>query len=73
MKARFFVIAPHFFYISSILGYAIIIMLSYTIQSGNGKEVYIFMEIIFSITVTVTAGVICHLICNWLDGKGRDN
>lgn len=48
-------------------------MLSYTIQSGNGKEVYIFMEIIFSITVTVTAGVICHLICNWLDGKGRDN
>lgn len=48
-------------------------MLSYTIQSGNGKEVYIFIEIIFSITVPVTAGVICHLICNWLDGKGRDN
>ena len=31
------------------------------------------MEYILSFIVTVVAGVVCHLICKWLDRHDRDN
>lgn len=31
------------------------------------------MEIVVSFLGTVLAGVVCHLICKWLDRKDKDN
>ena len=31
------------------------------------------MEIVISFVVAVLAGVICHLICKWLDSNDKDN
>jgi len=31
------------------------------------------MEIVISFLGTVLAGVVCHLICKWLDSNDKDN
>lgn len=39
-----------------------------TPYSDNGKEVFDMNEI-FSFILAIAAGVMCHLICKWLDGR----
>lgn len=36
-------------------------------DTGDREEVN-YMEFFISLIVAVAAGVICHLICKWLDG-----
>ena len=31
------------------------------------------MEVVISFLVTVTGGVVCHLIVKWLDSNDKDN
>ena len=31
------------------------------------------MEAVLSFLVTVAAGLVCHLICKWLDRNDKDN
>lgn len=31
------------------------------------------MEIAITFLVTVAAGVVCHLVCKWLDRNSKDN
>ena len=33
----------------------------------------VWMEAVISFFVTVMAGVVCHLVCKWLDGNDKDN
>lgn len=31
------------------------------------------MPIVVSFIISVMAGMVCHYICKWLDGDGKDN
>lgn len=33
----------------------------------------VFMEVAISFLVTVAAGLVCHLICKWLDRNDKGN
>ena len=45
-------------------------MLSYRhLATGGG----VLMEVFVTFFVTVAAGVVCHLVCKWLDRNDKDN
>ena len=52
-------------------GCAIIFMLSYPIRQRKGGMHMI--DVIVSFLIAVAAGVVCHLVCKWLDSKDNDN
>ncbi len=31
------------------------------------------LDVIISFLIAVAAGVVCHLVCKWLDSKDNDN
>ena len=45
-------------------------VLSYRYLATGGG---IWMEVAISFFVTVMAGVVCHLVCKWLDRNNKDN
>ncbi len=50
--------------------YDILSMLSYRYLATGGG---VGMEVAISFFVTVMAGVVCHLVCKWLDRNDKDN
>lgn len=48
----------------------IIALLSYRYLATGGG---VWMEVAISFFVTVMAGVVCHLVCKWLDRNNKDN
>lgn len=50
--------------------YDILSMLSYRYLATGGG---VWMEIAISFFVTVMAGVVCNLVCKWLDRNDKDN
>lgn len=45
-------------------------MLSYRYLATGGG---VLMEVFVTFFVTVAAGVVCHLVCKWLDRNDKDN
>ena len=51
-------------------GYVTMFLLSCRYLATGGG---VHMEIAITVLVTVAAGVVCHLVCKWLDGNDKDN
>ena len=50
--------------------HGIIFLLSNRYPATGGG---VFMEVVITFLATVAAGVVCHLICKWLDRSDKGN
>ncbi len=50
--------------------YVTTFLLSYRYLATGGG---VWMEILITFLSAVAAGVVCHLICKWLDSRHKDN